>query len=79
MALLDRIIWQIETNLAQDDITTEMLADACAVSRFHICRVFRQAAGMSIMSYVRGRRLSVAARAIGATDDALLSIALNAG
>lgn len=79
MALLDRIIWQIETNLAQEDITLEALADACAVSRFHMCRAFRQATGISIMSYVRGRRLSIAAQAIGNGDDTLLSIALTAG
>lgn len=79
MALLDRIIWQIEANLAQEDITIEMLAEACAVSRFHMCRAFRQATGVSIMSYVRGRRLSVAAQAIGTGDDTLLSIALEAG
>jgi AraC family transcriptional regulator len=79
LALLDRIIWQIETNLAQEDISLEILADACSVSRFHMCRAFRQAAGMSIMAYVRGRRLSVAAQAIGSGDDTLLSIALKAG
>lgn len=79
MALLDRIIWQIETNLVQEDVTLDVLADACAVSRFHMCRAFRQAAGMSIMSYVRGRRLSVAAQAIAKGDNTLLSIALETG
>lgn len=79
MAMLDRVVWQIETNLAHADISLEHLASACAVSRFHMCRAFCQAAGMSIMSYVRGRRLSVAAQAIGKGDDTLLSIALDAG
>lgn len=78
MALLGRIIWQIETGL-DAPVTLEALSKDCAVSKYHMCRVFQQEAGLSIMAYVRSRRLSEAARALAAGDEGLLGIALDAG
>ncbi|MDU8946271.1 AraC family transcriptional regulator [Ovoidimarina sediminis] len=78
MALLDRIIWQIETSLGET-ITLDLLAETCAVSVFHMCRAFHQGTGMSIMTYVRRRRLSIAAKAIAYSDEAILSIAIKSG
>lgn len=78
MALLDRIIWQIETRLSET-ITLELLSENCAVSMYHMCRAFRQGAGTSIMSYVRGRRLSIAAQTIADSEEAIISIAVASG
>ena len=78
MALLDRIVWQLETSLS-DPISLDLISERCAVSMYHMCRAFRQGAGMSIMTYVRGRRLSAAARTLAETDQAIISIALDAG
>lgn len=78
MALIDKIIWQVETDLGQP-IALNDLARKCAVSTYHMCRVFQQGVGMSIMSYVRARRLAKAAQAIADTDEVLLSIALDSG
>lgn len=78
MALLDKIIWQTETMLGES-ITLELLSNKCAASPYHMCRVFLQGTGMSIMSYVRSRRLSIAARAIAERDEIILKIAMDAG
>lgn len=78
MALLDQIIWQIESRLGEP-ITLNELSEHCAVSTYHMCRVFQQGVGMSIMFYVRARRLSVAAQAIAVKEESLLVIALDAG
>jgi len=78
MALLDKILWQIETMLGET-ITLELLSSKCAISPYHMCRVFLQGMGMSIMSYVRGRRLSIAARAIADCDESILNVAIDAG
>lgn len=78
MALLDRIIWQIETQLS-GTITLNQLSEKCAVSKYHMCRAFQQGAGMSIMTYVRSRRLSMAARIIADSDEAIISIAIDSG
>ena len=78
MALLDKIIWQIETML--DETTSlKLLSDRCAVSPYHMCRVFQQGAGMSIMAYVRGRRLSAAAQKIADGEATIICIAVDAG
>src|SRR5688500_16081533 len=49
------------------------------VSRSHLTHAFGTATGMSVMRYVRARRLSAAARALAAGASDILSIALEAG
>lgn len=78
MALLDRLIWQIECHL-DEPLTLEVMADRCAVDRHHMCRAFQLATGRSIMGYIRARRLSAAAEAIAGGAPDLLQVALGAG
>jgi AraC family transcriptional regulator len=76
--LVRKAIWYIESHFA-DEISLDEIAAAADVSRFHMSRAFGLATGLSVMRYVRGRRLSEAARslAFGAPD--ILSVALDAG
>jgi AraC family transcriptional regulator len=76
--LLRNALWTIERNL-QGNLTLSRIAESCGVSRFHLAHAFASATGMPIMQYVRGRRLSVAAQALLASDDGILSAALDAG
>lgn len=78
MPLLDKIAWQIE-HLLDDDVSLGLLAEKCAISSFHMSRVFRMATGMSPMAYVRARRLSKAATMIAAENSNILTVALNTG
>jgi AraC family transcriptional regulator len=78
MALLDKLIWQIESHL-DEPLTLEVMADRCAVNRHHMCRAFQLATGLSIMGYVRARRLSAAAEDIARGAPDLLQVALGAG
>lgn len=78
MPLLDKIIWQIETSLDQD-LSLQCLSDRCAISTHHMCRTFQQATGLSVMAYVRARRLSEAAKQIASGKTDLMTIALDAG
>ena len=78
MALFDRVIWQIETGLGEP-ITLNALSENCAVSTYHMCRMFQQGAGMSVMAYVRARRLSEAAKTIAVEEKRLLNVAFDAG
>lgn len=77
MSLIDKLIWQIEMRMHQP-VTLDILADACAVSPYHMGRSFRQATGLSPMTYLRARRLSVAAKQLVAADDDIIAIALEA-
>jgi len=72
-----RALWYIESHLAEP-MTLDEIAAVSGVSRFHIVRAFAAATGLSVMRYVRARRLTEAARnlANGAPD--ILSLALAA-
>ena len=77
MALIDKIIWQLERHLDKP-LTTHDLASLCAVSPYHMVRACRAAIGQSPMGYLRRRRLSLAARALAFGADDILTVALDA-
>ena len=72
-----RTLWRIETDLARAPRLGD-LARAESVSRFHMARAFTLATGRSLMSYVRARRLSEAARGLLGGDSVTL-VAFDAG
>src|SRR5204863_3523607 len=72
-----KALWFIESHLA-GDLSLDEIAGIAGISRFHLVRAFAAATGLSVMRYVRARRLSEAARALanGASD--ILGVALEA-
>ena len=78
MSFPDKALWIIERNSTQP-LTLDGIAAACGVSRSHLAHAFGTATGVSVMQYVRARRLSAAARALAAGAPDILSIALEAG
>lgn len=78
MSLADKALWIIERNSTQP-LTLDGVASACGVSRSHLAHAFGIATGQSVMHYVRGRRLTAAARALADGAPDILSIALDAG
>jgi AraC-like DNA-binding protein len=58
-----KALWFIESHLA-DQLTLDEIAGVAGISRFHMVRAFAAATGLSVMRYVRARRLSEAARAL---------------
>ncbi len=72
-----KALWFIESHLA-DELTLEEIAGVAGVSRFHMVRSFAAATGLSVMRYVRARRLSEAARALAAGAPDILTLALDA-
>ena len=75
---LDKAIWYIESHFAAD-LTLDAIAAVAGASRFHLTRAFGYATGLSVMRYVRGRRLSEAARALAGGAPDILALALEAG
>jgi AraC family transcriptional regulator len=73
-----KALWYVENNFA-GELTLDAIADVAGVSRYHVSRAFGEAIGRPITHYVRGRRLTEAAKALacGATD--ILTVALEAG
>jgi AraC family transcriptional regulator len=78
MDLVGKALWYIESHFA-DALALEDIAAVCEVSRFHMSRAFGLATGRSVMRYVRGRRLTEAARALSLGAPDILSLALDAG
>ena len=78
MSLTQRVLLVIERNLGEA-LSLESLARACDVSRFHLSHAFGEATGRSLMDYVRGRRLTEAARVLANGADDILAVALDAG
>jgi AraC family transcriptional regulator len=78
MQVSAKAIWIIERNLG-NDLTLRGLADATGVSAFHLAHAFGAATGRSMMKYVRGRRLSEAARVLADGAPDILSVALDTG
>ena len=74
----NKALWFVECHfsgeLSLDDIATHV-----GVSRFHLCRAFIVATGRPLMTYVRGRRLTEAARALAKGAPDILAVALEAG
>ena len=78
MSIPDKALWIIERNSTQP-LTLDGIAAACAVSRSHLAHAFGTATGLSVMQYVRARRLSDAARALASGAPHILTVALDAG
>ena len=72
-----KALWFIESHLAEA-LTLDEVAAIGGVSRFHMVRAFAAATGLSVMRYVRARRLSEAARALAGGAPDILTLALEA-
>jgi AraC family transcriptional regulator len=72
-----KALWFIESHLA-DALTLDEIAGVGGISRFHMVRAFGAATGLSVMRYVRARRLSEAARALANGAPGILTLALDA-
>jgi len=77
-ARLMRGVHYIERNI-EGPISLADIAGEAALSEFHFHRLFRSRYGISVMDYVRRRRLAKAADALVRTETSILEIALDAG
>ncbi len=73
-----KALWYIESHFA-GEMSLDAIADAAGVSRFHLSRAFPAATGRPVTGYLRGRRLTEAARALAGGAPDILAIALEAG
>jgi AraC family transcriptional regulator len=72
-----KALWFIESHLA-DNLTLDEIAGVAGISRFHMVRAFAATTGLSVMRYVRIRRLTEAARALANGAPDILQLALEA-
>lgn len=78
MSAIGRAIWFIESHF-ETEINLDEIAEAAGLSRYHLSRVFGLVTGHSISTYIRARRLSVAALSLISGSSSILEVALGAG
>lgn len=78
MSLTNKALFVIERNLNRD-LSLAEIAKNCDVSRFHLAHAFGESTGLSVMEYLRGRRLTEAAYALASGASDILSVALDTG
>ena len=77
-APVEEAVWFIESHNG-DEIDLDDIAATAAISDYHLSRAFGLVTGYSVMQYLRGRRLSEAARRLAQGAPDILAVALDAG
>jgi AraC family transcriptional regulator len=75
---VNKALWFIESHF-QRDISLDEIASVGGVSRYHMSRAFTLAMGHPALRYMRGRRLTEAARSLAGGAPDILTVALEAG
>ncbi len=78
MSAVAKTIWMIESRFRRTICRSMTMAGHAGVSRSHLSRIFPVATGCSISAYIRGRRLTEAAKALAEGAPDILSVALDA-
>jgi AraC family transcriptional regulator len=78
MDAIGKALWFIESHFA-NDLCLDEVASVAGVSRYHVSRMFSATMGISITQYIRGRRLTEAARALVSGAPDILTVALESG
>jgi len=78
MNAIGKALWYIESHSARP-VTLDEVAEVSGLSRFHLSRTFAVVVGRSPTVYLRGRRLTEAARMLADGAPDILSVALEAG
>jgi AraC family transcriptional regulator len=74
----EKALWYIESHFRRE-VELEEVAAVAGVSRYHISRAFGLATGRSITRYLRGRRLTEAARTLAQGAPDILAVAIDVG
>jgi AraC family transcriptional regulator len=75
---VQKALWFVESHF-HDPISLDEIAIASRVSAYHLTRAFAASTGLSLMRYVRARRLTEAAKQLAAGADDILRVALDTG
>jgi AraC family transcriptional regulator len=78
MESVRKALWVVESRFG-GEVSLDELSVAAGISRCHFAHVFARATGQSAMRYMRGRRLSEAARVLANGSPDILTVALDFG
>lgn len=75
---IDAALWYIEAHFASE-LSLEQIAGEVRMSPHYLTRAFGATTGLSLMRYVRGRRLTQAARQLAEGAPDILGVAIESG
>lgn len=75
---LDKIFEYISENY-RGNITTAQIAKMCYLNESYLCRFFKKATGITLLSYINEYRIEKAAVLLRNTEENITNVALNAG
>jgi AraC family transcriptional regulator len=78
MESVQKALWFLESRF-RGEVSLDELSAVAGISRYHFAHVFARATGQSAMRYMRGRRLSEAARVLANGGPDILTVALDFG
>lgn len=77
-SVTEEIVSYVEANL-ENSLTLDTIAKELHYSKFYMERTFKKETGVSLYQYIRGRRLSEAARKLTENTRPVIEIALESG
>jgi AraC-like DNA-binding protein len=78
MESVRKALWFMESRF-RGEVSLDELSMVAGISRYHFAHVFAKATGQSAMRYMRGRRLTEAARMLANGGHDILTVALDFG
>lgn len=78
MAAAEKALWFIESHYSEE-LSLGRIAEVAGVSPFHLARLFPAMTGCSVVRYLRGRRMTEAARRLAGGAPDILEVALASG
>ena len=75
---LDHILSYINAHL-QEPLTLDQIAEACHISKYHLCHQFKEQVNMTVMQYITEQRITMAKIALLETDKSISVIAAENG
>ena len=79
MSAIAKTVWFIETRFRDNELSLDDMATHAGVSRSHLSRIFPIVTGWQLSAYLRGRRLTEAARELANGAPDILDVALDVG
>ena len=62
-----------------EDIVIDRICDACYMSKYHLCRLFKEKVGLTIMQYVLKTRITLAKEMLVSSDSSVMAISESCG
>ena len=77
--LYETLLYTIEENITDENLTTDKLSNSLSVSSVHLQRLFKSAFDTTLASYIRSRRLAVSLEKLINSDVGIADIAVEHG